>query len=194
MIALSVNETVQNQLKQALFEFQEFYHLNATGVIDDETLKLMLRPRCQLKGQLSDYSINQNVKWLHKNITYRSYVRDPRILEIVRKAFSIWSEHANLNFIETPMLRSPNIFIVFTPRYHVYYVKNRGGGTPCSSPFDGQGGVLAHAFMPQSDSSNHSEIHLDNEEKWSYIMFDNETETDLNSINLLRVLTHEVCI
>ncbi|XP_064215674.1 matrix metalloproteinase-16-like [Tribolium castaneum] len=169
---------------EALFNFQEFYNLPATGEINQETLKLIKQSRCGLPDAvLSDYTLHPK-KWSHFNITWRAHVGDSHIKSLVRKAFSIWEEFTNLKFTETPRNRYPNIFIAFTARKHKYFIHQR----ECSSDFDGPGNVLAHADFP--NDINVTEIHIDNAESWSYSTTVDASYSD--SPSLLNVIIHEL--
>jgi hypothetical protein len=82
------------------------------------------------------------------------------------KAFSYWSAVSALTFSRRE--ESPNLNILFAPRDH-----------HDSYPFDGRGGVLAHAFVPED-----GRVHFDSDEYYT----DNTPE----GTNLLNVAVHEI--
>lgn len=65
--------------------------------------------------------------------------------------FQIWSSHANLTITESISATTADILIYFT-----------NGSHDDSFPFDGKGGVLAHAFFPERGG----DTHFDDQEKW----------------------------
>ena len=64
----------------------------------------------------------------------------------------IWEAHANLTITETSAPLSADILISFDNDTH-----------GDSFPFDGRGGVLAHAFFPERGG----DMHFDDSEPWT---------------------------
>lgn len=58
----------------------------------------------------------------------------------------------------------------------------------CRYPFDGDGGILAHAFFPYEESDLGGDIHFDNDEKW----IDKMDSKDYNGIDFFTVALHEL--
>ena len=86
-----------------------------------------------------------------------------------REAFNMWQEASGLTFEETRS-RSADIKINF-------YRGSHGDG----NPFNGPGGVLAHAYYPQGFYKG--EAHFDDGERWSV--------TPFVGTQILNTLTHE---
>nr|XP_056714847.1 matrix metalloproteinase-18-like [Euleptes europaea] len=149
-------------------EMQEFFQLTVTGKIDAETRKLMEQPRCGVPD-VAEFRIGPQI-WNKKALTYRinNYTPDlPRfkVVEIIQKAFNVWSEVTPLTFHR-----------VYTPAdieiWFAYYAHGD------SKAFDGRGGALAHAFSP----ANGGDAHFDESEHWSEVN---------KEINLFLVAAHE---
>merc|ERR1719342_502611 len=96
-------------VSKAVKTFQEFAGLEATGEVDEETLKLMELPRCgvrdlvaKLPGNVSRYQAQGSV-WEKRTLSYRvtRYSRKMSgtlVNADVRKAFKFWSDVTNLKF------------------------------------------------------------------------------------------------
>uniref|UniRef100_A0A915IT13 Peptidase metallopeptidase domain-containing protein n=1 Tax=Romanomermis culicivorax TaxID=13658 RepID=A0A915IT13_ROMCU len=81
---------------------------------------------------------------------------------------SVWQEHSYLRFEKVPGHQSANIDIRFAKLEH-----------SDGEPFDGRGGILAHAFFPRYGGG----VHFDDDEAW-YL--------NPRSIDLYSVAAHEI--
>jgi hypothetical protein len=115
-------------------------------------------------------------KWNHLDVTY-GFVNGTGDIagdgerQAVKEAFAFWAAHSPLSFSETSPA-SADIEISWGTGEH-------GDGFP----FDGNGGVLAHAFYPSD-----GRIHFDDAETWT-------TATRSNSADprdLITVAAHEI--
>jgi len=164
---------------KAVKSFQEFAGLEATGELDEQTLKLMRLPRCGVKdfttslpGNISRYEVQGSV-WEKRRLSYRvtQYSRkmsSSLVNSDVRKAFKYWSDVTNLQFFSKEF-GDVDIEIGF-------FTFNHGDG----DPFDGVGGTLAHAYFPRYGG----DVHMDDSENW--------TENSYKGTNFLQTLTHEI--
>ncbi|XP_038619255.1 stromelysin-3 isoform X1 [Tachyglossus aculeatus] len=113
-------------------------------------------------------------RWEKTNLTYR-IIRFPwqlvkaTVRQTIAEALQVWSEVTPLTFTEVQDGRA-DIMIDFTRFWH--------GDT---LPFDGPGGILAHAFFPKTHREG--DVHFDYDETWT-------VRSDLGT-DLLQVAAHE---
>lgn len=171
------------QFALAIRTFQRFAGLNETGVVDDDTVRMMRMPRCGVKDTLTmggiarrrkRYAASSGDKWnkLHLTYRFRGYTPDlPRdtVRRVFVKAFEMWSQVSALTFSETSAV--PDIWILFA-----------AGSHGDRNPFDGPGSTLAHAYFPGSGIGG--DAHFDEDEQW--------TDNTYSGTNLLQVAVHEI--
>ncbi|MEL7155480.1 MAG: DUF6623 family protein [Actinomycetota bacterium] len=148
--------------KDALCQFQSFVGLEATGEIDTDTRKLMNTKRCGVPDVPGVASAVTGVgKWPSNNLTYsfQNYTNDLSdglIRWAIDQAFGLWSAETPLRFRRVADGTSGDIIIRFvTGNHHDGY------------PFDGQNGVLAHAFYPNNPDPIRGDAHFDDAENWT---------------------------
>ncbi|XP_036444949.1 stromelysin-3 [Colossoma macropomum] len=113
-------------------------------------------------------------RWDKTDLTYKilrtpSQVRLEKVRQVFQEALKIWSEVTPLTFTE--VTGGPADIIIDFVRY--WHGDNL--------PFDGPGGILAHAFFPKT--YREGDIHFDYDEVWT---LGNNMGTDL-----LQVAAHE---
>ncbi|XP_051279534.1 stromelysin-3 [Dicentrarchus labrax] len=150
------------------------------------TSNMWNRPRCGVP----DYPVQKEVHYRGRHrqrrfvlyggrlektdLTYR-IVRFPqqmgeeKVRRVFREALKIWSDVTPLTFTEIHSGKA-DIRIEFTRYWH-----------GDNLPFDGPGGILAHAFFPKTHRQG--DIHFDHDESWT---LGNHMGTDL-----LQVAVHE---
>ncbi|XP_068187779.1 uncharacterized protein [Antennarius striatus] len=151
-------------------QMQRFFGLPPSGQLTNETLAVMQRPRCGL----SDVEqFGETVRWKKRNLSYRitSYnlpIQSSKVHKVFKKAWRLWSNVTPMKFHKRRR-KEADIVISFHNGEH-----NDG------TPFDGRGGILAHAFPPGFGIGG--DVHFDADEDWSF------TNT---GFNLFAVTVHE---
>ncbi|XP_013010832.1 macrophage metalloelastase [Cavia porcellus] len=163
----------KNILEEKIQEMQKFFGLKVTGQLDRLTLQMMSEPRCGVPDVHDFRALSQRQAWKHHFITYRinNYTPDMRRQDVddaIQKAFQVWSDVTPLKFRKINVGEA-DIMIFFAYGEHGDF-----------NPFDGQDGVLAHAFGPGIGRGG--DAHFDEAETWS---------TNFKGKNLFLVAVHE---
>jgi len=166
-----------NEFLKAVKTFQNFAGLKVTGLLDDDTLQKMSQPRCGVKDSFASLRTSNFVAeggvWEKTNLTYKvtKYSRNMSRAQFnrdLKTAFKFWSDVTSLQFFKKEA-GDVDIEIAF-------YTGSHGD----RDPFDGPGGVLAHARFPD----NGGDLHMDDSENW--------TRNSEEGKNILHTLTHEI--
>ncbi|XP_045201325.2 matrix metalloproteinase-24-like [Mercenaria mercenaria] len=176
----SGNLISEEYLKQAVSQFQRIAGLPVTGIMNNETRKIMALPRCGVsdtvgtgnRARRKRYALHGSSWQKRDRIYYRisEYSRKISKDDVQRelqRAFDLWSEVIPLSFVRREYGRA-DIEIRFV-------TGNHGDNTP----FDGSGQTLAHAYFPQYGG----DAHFDEDEKWTVNIAD--------GVNLYQVAAHE---
>uniref|UniRef100_A0A672R7M0 Matrix metallopeptidase 11 n=1 Tax=Sinocyclocheilus grahami TaxID=75366 RepID=A0A672R7M0_SINGR len=113
-------------------------------------------------------------RWPKTDLTYKIQrfpwqMREDKVKRVLQEALKVWSDVTPLTFTEV-ISQEADIVIDFARYWH-----------GDNLPFDGPGGILAHAFFPRTHREG--DIHFDYDESWTV---GNELGTDL-----LQVAAHE---
>lgn len=163
-------------MHSAIAAMQRFYGLNVTGTLNRNTVNWMKKPRCGVPDQLKDASVSSSrtrkrryaltgQKWQRTHITYSLKNFTPKVGNqethaAIRRAFDVWQGVTPLRFEAVPYSamesgkREVDITIIFAAGFH-----------GDSSPFDGEGGFLAHAYFPGPGIGG--DTHFDSDEPWT---------------------------
>ncbi|KAM7433598.1 the peptidase M10A [Porites harrisoni] len=179
---ISSTRSGNHDISKAIRKFQVFFGLKVSGILDTETINLMKKPRCGVPdsiegaGRMRRYATQG--KWSKNQLTY--YVQPGQDLphnqqrQIFADSLQFWADVSGLTFSEVSSASSADIKISFGRYSH--------GGTnveqTCPYPFDGPGGVLAHAYFPEDGRA-----HFDEDETY--------THNTPSGTNLLWVGVHE---
>ncbi|XP_043989925.1 matrix metalloproteinase-16 isoform X1 [Gambusia affinis] len=164
-------------MQSAIAAMQRIYGLNVTGTLDettkdDITLRWMQRPRCGVPDKIKSATRSRRrryaltgQKWQRTHITYSIKNITPKVgaretHDAIRRAFDVWQGVTPLRFEAVPYSaletgrRDVDITIIFASGFH-----------GDSSPFDGEGGFLAHAYFPGPGIGG--DTHFDSDEPWT---------------------------
>ncbi|XP_044130425.1 matrix metalloproteinase-17-like [Bufo gargarizans] len=165
----SAQQQTLDGLREAVKTMQRFAGLRQTGILDDDTIAMMHKPRCSLpdiilasgyqRHRRKRYAVSGSV-WQKSHLTWRvdSFpvsLSQETTRQLIGSALYTWSRESNLDF-EEARAGDADIRVSFVEGSH-------GDGYP----FDGPGGTLGHAFFPGVGSSAGA-THMDADESWTY--------------------------
>ncbi|KAL6268258.1 hypothetical protein P5V15_001373 [Pogonomyrmex californicus] len=152
----TISDNATLALRHAIALFQEYYRIPDDGVLNEATLKQMRKPRCGVKDISSDLDKSPG-KWAKTHLAWNFHLASESVLRVTEVAFEMWVANSSLTFERDSM----NPDIVSEGFSHVR--RSSTSSRICPSLLDGPGNVLAHAFL---SSSEVSEVHVDNVERW----------------------------
>ncbi|KAM7433592.1 the peptidase M10A [Porites harrisoni] len=164
---LSNTRSENHDSTTAIKNFQKFFGLEQTGVLDDATLMQMRKPRCGVPdvdiGGERRKRYSTGSKWFKTDLKYYQEFGDDMShadqMRIITRAFKYWSDVApRLKFTRINNRGQADFWVIFGRKTH----SGVQGERQCGSPFDGPGNVLAHAYFPPD-----GRIHFDDDERYS---------------------------
>ncbi|KAI3919735.1 hypothetical protein MKX01_000176 [Papaver californicum] len=199
-------DNFDDSFETALRNYQKNFNLNQTGILDDQTLQQIQRPRCGVADIINGSSSMNSGKTTSENGTtttkfhsvahFTFFPGQPRWRPTNR-----WLTYGFLpanNLPDTVKLIFANAFkrwaevtplsFVETEFYYsadikiAFFSGDHGDG----EPFDGTLGTLAHAFSPPN-----GRFHLDGAEDW-IVDDDVSTSTIRSAVDLESVAVHEI--
>uniref|UniRef100_H3CTM8 Peptidase metallopeptidase domain-containing protein n=1 Tax=Tetraodon nigroviridis TaxID=99883 RepID=H3CTM8_TETNG len=163
-------------MQSAIAAMQRRYGLNVTGTLDSNTVEIQKGPkRCGVPDQMGQAWPNSRQQserkaddisfyWKKshpesiKNVTPKVGAEETH--DAIRRAFDVWQNVTPLRFEAVPYSElertktDVDITIIFASGFH-----------GDSSPFDGEGGFLAHAYFPGPGIGG--DTHFDSDEPWT---------------------------
>lgn len=148
-----------SQMKEKVKEMQAFFGLKVTGKVDQETLKVMTKPRCGVPDVAAYSTFGEGAKWKTNKLTYKivNYTPDMSVAEVdksIERALQVWAKVTPLKFTRINN-GVADIMISFGSDNHGDFY-----------PFDGSGGTLAHAFAPGAGIGG--DAHFDEAETFTF--------------------------
>ncbi|XP_063286442.1 matrix metalloproteinase-18-like [Pelobates fuscus] len=140
---------------EKLQQMQKFFGLKVTGKLNEETVEMMQKPRCGVQDIGAYATVQKDIAWKKKNLTYRILNFTPDMSQVdtekaIQKAFKVWSDVTPLKF-KRIYDKESDIEVSFARGDH-----------HDNSPFDGPDGLLAHAFQPGAGIGG--DAHFDDDE------------------------------
>ncbi|KAF2296251.1 hypothetical protein GH714_037074 [Hevea brasiliensis] len=175
------DDDFDEQTESAIRKFQQNYNLTVTGSVDSKTVSKMMMPRCGVPDKMNgnnagfhlDYKFyDGNPKWppSKSTLTYGFLNGTPRQgVYAIRKSLQDSASVSHFTFKYTEDYANADLKFSFQKRYH-----------KDNNPFDGPGGVYAHAWAPPIGA-----VHFDSEERWTLGKFP-------HSIDLYTISLHEI--
>ncbi|XP_060643056.2 matrix metalloproteinase-17-like [Anolis sagrei] len=168
----------------AIRVMQHFAGIAETGIPDDATLTLIRMPRCSLPDIITPFPeklplrekgrrkrqkrkksrsrrsagsvwTKRNISWRVKTYPRESHLSRETMRTLMYYALKVWSEATPLNFHEVGG-HTADISVEFLRLDH-----------QDGYPFDGPGGMVAHAFFP-GDPQRAGNVHFDSSEEWTF--------------------------
>jgi hypothetical protein len=188
------SDEYDDALETAVKTYQLNFHVNPSGIIDDETVSKLITPRCGVADIVNGTNFMQShkqestPKTLHTVAHFSFFPGNPRwpssqthltygflpsapsfVNGPVIRAFNTWASATQFSFSQAQNYLNADLVIGFHRGSH-------GDGFP----FDGPGGTLAHAFAPTN-----GRFHYDADELWSIGAVP-------NAFDLQTVAVHEI--
>ena len=114
-----------------------------------------------------------------------------RTFAAIDAAFATWAEVSGLTFTRIPDCGLPfNDPDCYQPDIRLRFGSGAHGGSGSDPPFDGPGGIVAHAYPPPSHPlapSSNGDVHFDEDELWSDTGISN-----IFTVDLQMIATHEI--
>ncbi|CAF0840130.1 unnamed protein product [Didymodactylos carnosus] len=164
--------------KSVVKNYQKRWGLKVTGTLDEQTKKMMNRPRCGLPDLTENKPINElktrASKWSRNTLTWAlrngpTQLSLTKTTKIIEESFGEWLKYIPLDIQKVCSSCEADFVLEFNRDRH-----------DDPYPFDGSGGTLAHAYLPED-----GRVHFDSDETW--------TESfDSLQTNLFLVAVHEL--
>ncbi|XP_018405251.1 PREDICTED: matrix metalloproteinase-24-like [Cyphomyrmex costatus] len=117
------------KIKEVIALFQEYYQIPGNGILNDNTLDQIRKPRCGLPDMPHQEQNTATVKWKKTHLTWNFHLADANTLKLATYAFSIWAANTSLTFERKTL--NPDILISYRGGIHTY-IDSRRKETICS--------------------------------------------------------------
>ncbi|KAL3621983.1 hypothetical protein CASFOL_034179 [Castilleja foliolosa] len=155
-------------LELFLISFQSYFQLKVNGLIDDQTVKQLMRPRCGVpdSGNFRDTHNNFQGKIPIISSHYTFFPGTPKWSPTKRNLTYSISPRAQIVGVNNSISRALDLWASVSP-FRFTYVSDYDRadikiGFRSGDPFDGPGGFLAQAFEPSD-----GRVYFDGDEKWA---------------------------
>ncbi|KAF5299298.1 hypothetical protein FQA39_LY02471 [Lamprigera yunnana] len=175
---LTIHDVNSLEFIFALNKFQEYYKLEMTKTINDETLKVMETSRCGMADIAPSFNLKRTF-WRKDLILWNFCGATNKQIKLATVAFQLWEKYANINFQQS--IENQNIIIFFKYKDHL---KERDSKR-CGFTLDND--ELAHALFPTADNTV-SEIHINQNKDWNEELYD----ISKDKLSLFITLAHEI--
>ncbi|KAK9950947.1 hypothetical protein M0R45_006411 [Rubus argutus] len=186
----SNDDDFDDLLEEAIKTYQLNYNLKSTGTLDGNTISKMMIPRCGVPDIINGISSMNSAKKMHHygsihtTAHYSFFNGNPKwpsskyhltygflpgtlsnVTGPIAQAFATWAGKTHFKFSQQSY------------EYADLKISFQRGDHGDGNPFDGPGGILAHAFSPTD-----GRLHFDKDESWS--MGANPGSYDLETVAL----------
>ncbi|KAL3271679.1 hypothetical protein HHI36_022152 [Cryptolaemus montrouzieri] len=87
-----------SSFQEALIKFQDFFRIEATGELDNETITIMKKPRCGVKDYPQSFTL-YDTKWKKNKLGWKFVYGNQQDKSIAEKCFAEWARHTNMTFL-----------------------------------------------------------------------------------------------
>ncbi|XP_047309444.1 metalloendoproteinase 2-MMP-like [Impatiens glandulifera] len=121
-----------HDLRKGITKFQLFFNINVSGILDEETLSIMVKPRCSLPDLVNGTPIKHGIKlvrnpinssyyeflpspkWSKFNLTWYKYSESrPESISPLTFAFKTWKDNSKFNFVRASSYGGSDVTIHF---------------------------------------------------------------------------------
>lgn len=125
---------------------QKFYNTKVEGKVNEETWKIMKKPRCGVPNETLAFAISKK-KWHKTQLEWYFSLASQDILKIARVVFEVWQNVTNLEFVHDQTQSDGIVIRVVSQRltkHNTHYMCQTG---EFAFAFQNRRGILGHGFL-----------------------------------------------